>query len=337
MKLPDLFKTEISKAIREGQSFKLPSVELLDVTLRDGGFGVNFNWEEDFIAEFTNAAVKSGLQKVEIGYLGGVSSKTGWYEGFAADIPPDFIQDLSNRNPDLQIVAIINPWRLKRQIIFKDYKDCGLKLLRVAFNPTHSSACWQIIEKSLNEGIQTCLNITSIAKFDEKSLEKIITESISKGVKNISFADTTSSLTPTKIESLSTIFKAAIEAQISLGFHGHDILGLGNANAFGLLDHGITTIDVSVSGIGRGGKNLVAETWLFMKLFNIVNTNTIDNVPALSHLISKKLGLPFIDIVGLTCAILGISPEIVEGYNSRDSEIQLLINQECVDIIKSIM
>ncbi|WP_190885341.1 beta/alpha barrel domain-containing protein [Spirosoma profusum] len=335
--LPDAFNEAVAKALESGKLPNWTSVNLLDVTLRDGGFAVEFDWSRDFIKTFVSECVKSGTRKVEIGYLGGVNSKSGWYKGISADIPSDFIAELIEDIPNLEAIAIINPWRVKSSVALKDYKKSGLSLLRVAYNPANASSSWNIIQQAVNENINVGLNVTSVSRHTNSSLLSIVEESKRQGVTSISFADTTSSLLPKQIEEFRPALNLARELGIGLGFHGHDVLGFGNANALAFINHGINTVDVSIGGVGRGGKNLVAELWKFMKVSEILKQTdeSLISLANLSKLIGDRFHQNYADFIGLTCAIFGISPEIVEGLSPLPQNIQHEANLQCSQLIYS--
>ena len=49
---------------------------------------------------------------------------------------------------------------------------------------------------------------------------------------------------------------------VTLGYHGHNNLGLGVANALELIDAGVEYIDTTLTGIGRSGGNVPTETMI---------------------------------------------------------------------------
>src|SRR2546430_16136938 len=49
-----------------------PLARLVDVTLRDGGFEVDFHWPPELFARIPGVLAPLGVETVELGYLGGV-------------------------------------------------------------------------------------------------------------------------------------------------------------------------------------------------------------------------------------------------------------------------
>ena len=73
-------------------------------------------------------------------------------------------------------------------------------------------------------------------------------------------ADTCGALTPGQVTEVITELTTTIGA--SVGFHAHDFLSLGYANALAAAAAGATYLDCSLLGLGRGGGNLAGELML---------------------------------------------------------------------------
>ncbi len=335
--IQQVLSTEIFESLLNKRSISFPKCNLLDVTLRDGGFLIGFKWEENFIREFVREVVSSGIKKVEIGYLGGVKLKSGWYEGISANFPSRLIYELTQEIEGLQPVAIVNPWRTTNTFKVEDYKGCGLSMLRVAYSEKNAALSWDIVQRAIHIDIPVCLNITSISQADPLKLIEVVEKSSVLGVKFISFADTTSSLQPSRITEMKSVLDLAKDLKIELGFHGHDVLGFGNANALSFIEYGVTTVDVSVCGIGRGGKNLCAEIWSFLSLYHRIEKDhfNLSSLARVSKLISNEFDIDSPDFISLACAIFQISPEKIEGLYSSDELSKDDVNLLCTEAIQS--
>jgi len=332
----EFIKNGILKSIRKGVAIEFPQVTLLDVTLRDGGFEISFDWEKDFIVNFIDQSLSCGIEKIEIGYIGGVKRQDGWYKGLAADISGEFVNEITKSRKSLELVAIITPWRLCRKVDFSEYRNVGLSLLRVAYNRQFAFDTWEVIKNAKQEGISVCLNITNIATYELDDLTHLIKEAATKGITKISLADTTSGLTRTKIAKLGPALVLAQQLNIELGFHGHDVLGLGNANAIQLIEMGITTVDVSFGGLGRGGRNLVMETWMLARNFRS-GGKIISRLFKLSELISRTVGKKAQNLASLLFSVYSISPELLEQFRISSDDEQHYVNSQIAEIFENIM
>ena len=53
--------------------------------------------------------------------------------------------------------------------------------------------------------------------------------------------------------------KKAVNKKFLIGFHGHNNLGLANANCLSAIDAGANIIDSSIMGMGRSSGNAITE------------------------------------------------------------------------------
>ncbi|WP_375340584.1 hypothetical protein [Okeania sp. SIO3I5] len=66
--IPEIFRPQIN------HNTLFPNPKLLDVTLRDGSFAVNFQWDESSIRRIFRALVQAGFSFIELGYYGGLTN-----------------------------------------------------------------------------------------------------------------------------------------------------------------------------------------------------------------------------------------------------------------------
>ena len=85
-----------------------PLARLVDVTLRDGGFEVDFHWPPELFARIPGVLAPLGVETVELGYLGGVPLEHAvTAAGVAAHLTPGHVA--AARQPGVELAAMLHP------------------------------------------------------------------------------------------------------------------------------------------------------------------------------------------------------------------------------------
>jgi 4-hydroxy 2-oxovalerate aldolase len=93
---------------------------LVDVTLRDGGFEVDFHWPTDLFRTVPAAVGAAGTDVVELGYIGGVPLEHSVAApGAGAFLTPDHVADAS-RGPGPLLAAMVHPSALSDPLDLSD-------------------------------------------------------------------------------------------------------------------------------------------------------------------------------------------------------------------------
>ncbi|HFB54365.1 MAG TPA: hydroxymethylglutaryl-CoA lyase, partial [Hellea balneolensis] len=104
----------------------------------------------------------------------------------------------------------------------------------------------------------------------EGKVVHLANELMDAGCDEVGLSDTSGYATPNHVVSLVKAVKKEIGEKNLTGLHLHNTRGLGLANVVAALDHGITTIDASLGGIGGcpfapgASGNIVTEDLVFM-------------------------------------------------------------------------
>lgn len=119
-------------------------------------------------------------------------------------------------------------------------------------------------------GISTAFGCTLEGKVSKSKIIEIAYALMDAGCNEVGLSDTTGYATPNHIIKLVKTVKSEIGEQNLTGLHLHNTRGLGLANVVAALDHGITTFDASLGGIGGcpfapgASGNIVTEDLVFM-------------------------------------------------------------------------
>ncbi len=119
-------------------------------------------------------------------------------------------------------------------------------------------------------GISTAFGCTLEGAIPKAKILELAHALMDAGCDEVGLSDTTGYATPDHVISLVKAVKNVVGEQNLKGLHLHNTRGLGLTNVFAALEHGITTIDASLGGIGGcpfapgASGNIVTEDLVFM-------------------------------------------------------------------------
>jgi 4-hydroxy 2-oxovalerate aldolase len=270
-------------------------IKILDCTLRDGSYVLNFNFSLIDTFFISKALFDSGVQYVEIGHgLGlGISSKKNVkaLHGDNEYIKVANSAKLSKNNKIGCFCFVDNI--VKKNIL--DAKKNGLDFIRFAFDSKKISKLKSIINFCKNIGLEVHLNLIKTYKYSKKQILKIIKTVNKTNIDYLYIVDSAGGMDSEEIKNYIKILNSKLNKKISLGFHGHNNLGMANSNCITAINNGVKIIDSSMLGMGRGAGN--ANTEILMAYLNRkrkikkykldINLRFIDNY--LSKIFTKNL------------------------------------------------
>ncbi len=237
-------------------------IKLMDCTLRDGGYYNAWDFSPEIIEHYLKAMAAISADYVEIGFrtLSGNGYKGGC--GYSTD---SFIRSL-NIPSGLKLAVMVNAGELVKhpegvisalQKLFAPTADSPVSLVRIAchmheIEPVMPGVCW-LKEK----GYLATINFMQIA---DRSAEEI--SGIAKLVGNfpldvLYFADSMGGLSPDQTAAIIKVLRTQWQGEI--GIHTHDNMCQGLANSMRAVKEGVTWVDGTVTGMGRGPGNAKTE------------------------------------------------------------------------------
>jgi 4-hydroxy 2-oxovalerate aldolase len=259
----------------------------LDCTLRDGGYYNDWDFPEALVAEYLRVMASIGVEVVEIGLR---STKNDGFKGAYAFSSDKFIRALPIP-PNLTIGVMINASELvgevsAQQVLEKLFplpaSESPLGMVRIAchvleFAEALKSVCWL-----KDRGFQVGVNLMQIADLGEQEIGELAKLASSYPVDVLYFADSVGSMTPRQISETVTWMRSGWGGP--LGIHTHDNLGLALSNTLAAISEGVTWVDSTVTGMGRGPGNARTEE-LVIELSEFRGNSP--NLVALTTLIRK--------------------------------------------------
>ncbi len=233
----------------------MPPIQILDTTLRDGSYAVNFSFTTSDTAVICKELEAAGVEWIEIGHgVGFNGSNMGHGEAIHTD--EEYIMAAAGAIEKAQwgMFCIPGIARLEDLDMAAQY---GMKFIRVGTDVTRVESSRPFIEKAKGYGMTVMANYMKSYAMAPKDFAKQVKLSESYGVDGVYIVDSSGGMFPHQIEAY---FNAIREvSELKVGFHGHDNLGLAVSNALYAADLGIELIDTSLQGLGRSAGNASTE------------------------------------------------------------------------------
>lgn len=232
-------------------------VQLLDVTLRDGGFVNDFNFSSEVVNHVISELDKTGVGHIEVGFRNGIMNGILPGMGIEGICPKEYLNHCKKLIHSAKLTVMCFAKNMQPSD-YKEMQDCGVNSVRMCLASEHDlSLNIKAIEMAKNCGFEVFVNIVFISQLNIKTVHSLVLEIAQHTPQAIYLADSAGHLTPDKIGHIfSTVSQHCNSA---FGFHGHDNLFLAQANALSAISHGVTYIDATLAGIGRGVGNLRME------------------------------------------------------------------------------
>lgn len=243
-------------------------IKVLDCTLRDGGLVNNFRFDDAFVKALYQANVKAGVDYMEFGYK--ASKDIFKQEDFGKwkFCEEEDIRNIVGDNPtDLKISVMTDVGRtdFKRDII--DRKDSVIDLVRTATYIHQIPSAIEMIEDAKNKGYETSVNLMAVSKVNDQDLDNGLELLANSCVDVIYLVDSFGAFYPEQIERLTDKYlNFASKTGKKIGIHAHNNQNLAFANTIEGLTDGISYLDATICGMGRGAGNCFMESLLaFLK------------------------------------------------------------------------
>lgn len=238
------------------------NLTLLDCTLRDGGYYNSWNFSSELVAKYLNAMQAANVDIVELGFR---SLNNSGFKGAYAFTTDEFVRTL-NVPSSLQIGVMINGNELTGNLPYKDVlqqlfpnssENSPVSLVRIACHVHEFEKALPASKWLKARGFQVGFNLMQVADRSEKEIKELAHKAKEYPIDSLYFADSMGSMQPTKTAQIIQWLRSEWDGP--LGIHTHDNLGLALSNTLCAIKEGVTWIDSTVTGMGRGPGNARTE------------------------------------------------------------------------------
>lgn len=236
-------------------------VKVLDATIRDGGLCNNFEFSDEFVKELYKTNVKSGIDYMEFGYKASRNMFDEKDFGKWKFCKEEDIRAIVGENPsDMKIAVMADVGRCDYKTDFLPKNESVIDMVRVACYIHQIPAAIDMIEHFHALGYETTCNIMAVSQANSDQLRQALDMLTSSSVDVIYLVDSYGSLFPENACELAEFYLKAVEGSgKKIGFHAHNNQNLAFANTIETLSFGVSYLDATVDGMGRGAGNCAME------------------------------------------------------------------------------
>lgn len=245
----------------------MKSVQILDCTLRDGGFVNNWNFGLGSMKSIISRLNKAGIDMIEVGFIDD-------------RCPNDFDRAIL---PDTQsFAAMLQGLEINNALILGmiDFGTCSIDRIapkaetridgiRVIFKKKDQDAALEYLKQIKDKGYKIYVNPVSITGYSDEEVRLIVEKINQLDPEGVSIVDTYGLMHRNDLLHYYHLFDKSLSKSITLGYHAHNNFQLVYANSIELCelasDRNII-IDSSLYGMGKGAGN--ANTELIAMYYN---------------------------------------------------------------------
>ena len=254
-------------------------IKVLDATIRDGGLCNNFEFTDEFVTELYKVNIKSGVDYMEFGYKASKNLfRESDYGKWKFCNEEDLRAIVGDNISDMKIAVMADVGRCDFKTDFLPKSESVIDMIRVACYIHQIPAAIEMIEHFHSLGYETTCNIMAISQANSDQVEQALEMLCQSNVDVIYLVDSYGSLYSENASVLAQTYIAAAEKMgKKVGFHAHNNQNLAFANTIETMSYGVSYLDATIQGMGRGAGNCSMELLLgFLKnpkynLYNLLN------------------------------------------------------------------
>lgn len=229
--------------------------EILDCTLRDGSYVIDFQFTAEDTALIASALESAGIRLIEVAHgLGLGAARAG--KGDQAATDEEYLRAAACATRDAWIGAFFIPG-IGTEDDLRRGADSGLRFIRVGTNITELQQAEPYIKLAKGLGLTVWSNLMKSYAVPAEEFGRRAREAADYGADVLCLVDSAGGMLPEDVREY--LEAARAQSSIRLGFHGHDNLCLGVANSLEAWRAGAWVVDTSLQGLGRSGGNAVTE------------------------------------------------------------------------------
>jgi 4-hydroxy 2-oxovalerate aldolase len=262
----------------------------IDCTLRDGGYYNAWDFSLETVHDYLNAMVVAGVDVVELGLR---SLKNEGFKGAYAYSTDDFLKSLSIPN-ELKVGVMVNAAELLgdepleellKRLFPASAENSPVDLVRIACHVHEFAEALPASVWRKEAGYKVGFNLMQVADRSQEEVESLACEANRWSLDVLYFADSMGSMDPEHTARLIGWLRKHWKG--ALGIHTHDNMGMAMRNTLRAMKDGVTWLDATVTGMGRGPGNAKTE-YLAIEIAKKRGLNS--NLVPLASLIRRVFG-----------------------------------------------
>ncbi|MBQ2901195.1 MAG: hypothetical protein IJE49_05050 [Agathobacter sp.] len=274
-------------------------MKILDTTIRDGSYCVDFKFSKDDVSEIVDRVSKLGFEYIEIGHGKGLNASS-LENGLSLQTDEEYMEAANAVSRDSKIGFFCIPGIARLEDLSIAARN-NMKFVRIGENADEIENVRDYVYKAKEEGLEVMVNfmktyIISPQEFAQKAA--LLKE---WGADCVYVVDSSGGMLP---EQIVEYYKCTKElSDIKIGLHCHNNMGLAVYNSLLAYECGYDFIDTTLQGAGRSVGNAMTEA--FIMALEKKGINTGFDIPRLleyGYCVNKNIiGRPSINPLDSMC------------------------------------
>mgnify|MGYP000572022550 CR=1 FL=1 len=230
---------------------------ILDCTLRDGSYSVQFQFTADDTYRIVRGLDRAGVPLIEVGHgLGLNAQNDGW--GAAAASDREYLDAAVAASEEAAVGSFYIPG-IGRPADVEMVADTGADFVRIGQNITEWTETREAIETAVDHDLTVCGNLMKSYAVTPETAAERCSDLEQWGADVVYLVDSAGGMLPENVEEYVGEAVAVLDGA-AVGFHCHDNLDLAVANTLTAIDAGARWVDATLQKIGRSAGNARLET-----------------------------------------------------------------------------
>ncbi len=238
-------------------------IKILDCTLRDGGYYNNWDFDENLVNDYLQALDSLEIDFVEIGFR---TLKNDSFKGAFAFSTDNYLNSLNiplglKNKIGVMIngseISDLETQSVSLEKLFQPKSKSPVTLVRIACHTHEFNNCLKAANWLKKNGYTVGINLMQISDCSYEEVSNFAKTASSYPIDVLYFADSLGSLDQKALTNIIQAFQNGWNG--ALGIHTHDNMGQAVSNVKKSISSGITWIDCTITGMGRGPGNAQTE------------------------------------------------------------------------------
>ncbi len=237
----------------------MTAVRVCDSTLRDGSHAKRHAFTAEEVRAVAGALDRSGVPYIEVSHGDGLGGSSLNY-GLSAVDELELIAAAAGVIEHGTLAALLLPGIGTRDDLAR-VQELGVGLVRIATHSTEADIAEQHIATARELGLTTVGFLMMAHMTEPAMLAEQARIMAGAGAEVVYVTDSAGALLPSGAAARVAAIRDTVDAEVEVGFHGHQNLSLGIANSLAAIDAGATWIDCCTCGLGAGAGNTPTEVF----------------------------------------------------------------------------
>lgn len=237
---------------------RLPGdMQLLDCTVRDGGFTNGWEFSVEFVRDLYEALDATGVDYLEVGFA---NARERWHAPSPRPwqaLTEELLEAAVPAKRRTKLAAMVDTWGVRAGDLPPRARS-RLDLVRVACRRESLREGLELVGRFHRAGYGTALNLLAVSELGPTDLSTALQYVAECPADVVYVVDSYGHLDPPTVGDLVRRFRTALPHK-TVGFHGHNNRQLALANTLAAVAAGAMWVDASLLGMGRGAGNCPLE------------------------------------------------------------------------------